>query len=55
LCCARHTFERAGFTEFEHLGLQNLGLRKGACEVNQSNITAGFAAAKELILNPTKT
>jgi uncharacterized metal-binding protein len=55
LCCARHTFERAGFTEFEHLGLQSLGLRKGACEVNQSNITAGVAAAKELILNPTTT
>lgn len=55
LSCARHTFEQAGFTGFEHLGLQSIGLRKGACEVNQTNITAGVAAAKELILNPTKT
>ena len=54
LSCARHTLERAGFTEFEHLGLQSLGLRKGACEVNEPNIIAGIAAAKSLILKPTK-
>jgi len=54
LSCARHTFQRAGFTEFEHLGLQTLGLRKGACEVTDTNITAGVAAAKQLILNPIK-
>lgn len=54
LSCARHTFERAGFKEFEHFGLKSLGLRKGACAVNEKNITAGVAAAKQLILNPTK-
>lgn len=54
LSCARHTFERAGFKEFQHLGLQSLGLRKGACEVNATNIATGVAAAKELIQNPTK-
>lgn len=54
LSCARHTFERAGFTGFGHLSLQSLGLRKGACEVNPTNLAAGVAAAKELILNPTK-
>lgn len=53
LSCARHTFERAGFTEFEHLGLQSLGLRKGACEVNEPNITAGVGAVKQIILDPT--
>lgn len=52
LSCARHTFERAGFARFEHLGLQTLGLRKGACEVNAPNIKAGVDAAKKLILNP---
>jgi uncharacterized metal-binding protein len=54
LSCARHTFERAGFKEFQHLGLQSLGLRKGTCEVNATNIATGIAAAKELIQNPTK-
>jgi len=54
LGCARHTFERAGFKKFEHLALDSLGLRKGACEVNETNIAAGVAAAMQLILNPTK-
>ena len=50
LSCAKHTFERAGISDFTHLGLQDLGLRKGACPVDAENIATGVAAAKKIIL-----
>lgn len=49
LSCAKHTLKLAGFTEFQHLGLQELGLRKGACPVTEERIAAGTAAAMELL------
>ena len=50
LTCARRTLELAGFNDFEHLGLHQLGLRKGACEANEQNLSAGLVAAKKIIL-----
>lgn len=52
LACGRNTFELAGFEHVEHLGLHELGLRKGACPVDEKNILIGLAAARQLILNP---
>lgn len=49
LSCAKHTFELAGFQAFEHLGLQEIGLRKNSCPVNEENISKGVAAAKRFI------
>lgn len=44
--CARKTLELAGIREFEHLELHELGLRKGACPVNEKNIACGVDAAR---------
>jgi uncharacterized metal-binding protein len=49
LNCTRHTLELAGFKEFEHLELHQLGLRKGACPVTDESIGAGLKAAKDLL------
>lgn len=47
--CARKTLELAGVKTFEHLGLHEVGLRKGACPVDEENIDRGVEAAKERI------
>jgi uncharacterized metal-binding protein len=52
LACARHTFERAGFSNVEHLKLHVIGFRKGATPVSVQNISAGVAAAKRIISQP---
>jgi uncharacterized metal-binding protein len=52
LACARHTFERAGFSNIEHLKLHVIGFRKGATTVSVRNISAGAAAAKRILLQP---
>ena len=54
LSCARHTFELAGFKNFEHLGLQEIGLRKNSCPVSEENILKGVAAAKNIIEGAAK-
>jgi uncharacterized metal-binding protein len=46
LNCARHTLLNAGITRFEHLALQDLGLRKGHCPVTDENLSAGVQAAE---------
>ena len=51
LNCTRHTLELAGFNQFAHLELHKLGVRKGACPVNEERIMAGVAAAKEILAN----
>ena len=50
LSCAKRTFELAGIPDFAHLGLQDLGLRKGASPVSETNIATGVATAKRIIL-----
>jgi uncharacterized metal-binding protein len=52
LACARQTFERAGFSNIEHLKLHVIGFRKGATTVNAQSISAGVAAAKRIISQP---
>lgn len=49
LSCARNTLKLAGFEEFSHLGLHELGLRKGACPPTEENLTKGVDAAKQVI------
>ena len=54
LNCARHTLELAGLKEFEHLGLNDIGLRKGSCPVTDERIAAGVQAAKSLLDSPNE-
>lgn len=47
LPCAGHTLKAAGFRVFSHLGLQEVGFRKGSCPVTPERIQTGVAAARE--------
>jgi uncharacterized metal-binding protein len=47
LNCARNCLEKAGFTQFEHMQLSDLGLAKGSSPVNEPNIATVCAAAAE--------
>ena len=38
LDCVRNCLEQAGFSEFEHLRLADLGLIKGSTEVSEQNV-----------------
>ena len=49
LNCTRHTLELAGFKNFEHLELHQLGIRKGSCPVTDERIAAGAAAARDML------
>ncbi len=54
LNCARKTLELAGLKKFDHLGLHELGLRKGNCPVTEEHIAAGVAAAARLVARPAE-
>ncbi len=47
--CARHTLLQAGFTEFEHLQLKNLGLEKGKSAPTFDNIQVAVDRAAEIL------
>lgn len=49
LNCARKTLELAGLTKFQHLGLNELGLRKGQSPVTDERINLGVEAAKGVL------
>ena len=49
LNCARHTLALAGFNQFDHLELHQIGFRKGSCPVNEERIATGVEAAKAVI------
>ena len=51
LNCARHTLQNAGFNEFQHIALHDLGHRKGYCPVTQERVAEATAAAAELVAN----
>jgi uncharacterized metal-binding protein len=53
LACGRQTLELAGFKQFEHLGLQDIGLRKGSCSVDEPNVSLGVEAARKMIQPPS--
>jgi len=49
LNCVKTTLESAGFAEFEHLQLADLGMEKGSTKINSANIeTVVVAGAKML-------
>jgi uncharacterized metal-binding protein len=52
--CAKKTLEQAGFTEFLHLQIADLGLQKGQSPCNTENITKVAEKGKEL-LSTTKS
>lgn len=49
LNCTRHTLKLAGFENFEHLQLHQLGFRKNSCPVTEERIAIGAHAAKEML------
>ncbi|MBI4326804.1 MAG: putative zinc-binding protein [Chloroflexi bacterium] len=51
LLCAKRTIELAGFKNFLHLGLHQLGFRKGACPATEERIAEAAVAAAKLILS----
>ena len=53
LNCARKTLELAGLKKFHHLGLHEIGLRKGNCPVNAENIAFGMEAVVRLVAKRT--
>jgi len=53
LNCARKTLELAGFRNFKHLGLHEIGLRQGSSPVTEENVSAGVAAAKQVLMPAT--
>ena len=55
LLCAKRTMELAGLGDFQHLGLHQLGFRKGASPVTEERIAAAAVAAAKLILNKPNT
>ena len=54
LNCARHTLLGAGFKNFQHIALQDLGHRKGNCPVTPERIAEATAAAAEKIIAEKK-
>lgn len=55
LNCARKTLELAGMKTFMHLGLNEVGVRKGSCPVTDERIMAGVVAATELLRKVDET
>ena len=49
LNCTWHTLELAGFKNFEHLELHQLGMRKNLCPVTVERMLIGTDAAKKLL------
>ncbi|MFH1912885.1 MAG: putative zinc-binding protein [Pseudomonadota bacterium] len=47
--CASKTLEEAGFTQYGHLELDEIGLKKGASEPSPHNIELAAAKAAELL------
>jgi uncharacterized metal-binding protein len=50
--CTKLTLQLASFTNFKHLRITDLGLRKGAAPPNLENITLVVDAATELLTTP---
>jgi uncharacterized metal-binding protein len=52
LACGKRTLELAGFDDFRHLHLHELGFTKGECPVTEERISRGTAAAAQLLAKP---
>jgi uncharacterized metal-binding protein len=51
LDCVKNCLERAGFKEFEHFRVTDLGLEKGNATVNNENIAKVVGKGKEMMLS----
>jgi uncharacterized metal-binding protein len=49
LDCAKETLEQAGFTQFEHVRVTDLGMEKGQSPATDQNIAAVVEAADPLL------
>lgn len=49
LNCARRTLEEAGFDGFEHLMIQDIGLKKGGTPITDENVTLVVEKARSLL------
>ncbi len=49
LDCVRKTLEEAGFTKFEHLRLNDLGMEKGKTPASDENVATVVGRAKALM------
>lgn len=49
LNCVRNSLEQAGFREYAHLQLADLGLEKCSCPVTEDNIGKVVAKAREMM------
>lgn len=49
LACAKHTMELAGYSDFLHLNLADLGVRKGRCPVTEAAVAATTSVAAGLL------
>jgi uncharacterized metal-binding protein len=47
LSCAKNCLEQAGFTDFEHFNLADIGMQKTKTEVNDENISIVAKKASE--------
>lgn len=52
LNCARRTLELARMKSFAHLGINELGMRKGTCPVTEERIALGVETAKRALAQP---
>ncbi|NLF17269.1 MAG: zinc-binding protein [Lentisphaerae bacterium] len=49
LNCAKHSLEQAGFKDFEHLQMADLGLEKGKTPVNDESIAKVAAKGAQML------
>jgi len=49
LNCVKLGLENAGFNDFMHLQLADIGMEKGKTEINDENITSAVAAAEAML------
>jgi len=49
LNCAKHTLEEAGFTGFDHLMLDDLGMKKGNTPITEENIAVVVSKGMEIL------
>lgn len=49
--CVKGCLEKAGFTEFDHLQLADIGLEKGKSPANEENISKVAARGAQLLAN----
>ena len=47
--CTRHTLEKAGFTEYKHMRLTDLGMEKGKTDVCDQNVDNVVARGAEML------